>query len=91
MTDPIANEALAHTRAVGGGACLLCGSPIESLGVEQFRTGGNSGGWKLLSGELAELGEGPRRDRDVRLPDLPSRRVPTAGGGLVTIATGLRG
>ncbi len=26
MTDPIANEALAHTRAVGGGACLPCGS-----------------------------------------------------------------
>ncbi len=29
-----------------------------SHGVEEFRTGGTSGGWKLLFGELAELGEG---------------------------------
>jgi len=27
------------------------------MGVETFRTGGTSGGWKLLFGELAELGE----------------------------------
>jgi len=27
------------------------------MGVEQFRVGGTSGGWKLLFGELAELGE----------------------------------
>lgn len=39
-------------------ACLRCGATIESLGVEQFRVGGSSGGWKLLFGEWAELGEG---------------------------------
>jgi hypothetical protein len=38
-------------------ACLRCGSTISSLGVEQFRVGGTSGGWKLVFGELAELGE----------------------------------
>ena len=38
-------------------ACLRCGATIESLGVEQFRVGGSSGGWKLLFGEWAELGE----------------------------------
>ena len=27
------------------------------MGVEAFRVGGTSGGWKLLFGELAELGE----------------------------------
>jgi hypothetical protein len=27
------------------------------MGVETFRTGGTSGGWKLLFGEIAELGE----------------------------------
>jgi hypothetical protein len=27
------------------------------MGIEQFRTGGTSGGWKLLFGEMAELGE----------------------------------
>lgn len=27
------------------------------MGVEQFRVGGTSGGWKLLFGEWAELGE----------------------------------
>jgi hypothetical protein len=28
------------------------------MGVEEFRVGGTSGGWKLLFGEWAELGEG---------------------------------
>jgi hypothetical protein len=38
--------------------CLRCGGPIQSMGIEDFRVGGNSGGWKLLFGEWAELGEG---------------------------------
>ena len=38
--------------------CLRCGVPIQSMGIEDFRVGGNSGGWKLLFGEWAELGEG---------------------------------
>jgi hypothetical protein len=28
------------------------------MGVEEFRVGGSTGGWKMLFGELAELGEG---------------------------------
>ena len=42
-----------------GGAddCLMCGGVLSSMGIEQFRTGGTSGGWKLLFGEMAELGE----------------------------------
>ncbi len=43
--------------AVPEGACLRCGSPVEDLGEEEFRVGGTSGGWKLLFGEWAELGE----------------------------------
>ena len=39
-------------------ACLRCGSPLESVGIEDFRVGGTGGGWKLLFGEWAELGEG---------------------------------
>jgi hypothetical protein len=31
---------------------------MESLGVEAFRVGGTSGGWKMLFGEMAEVGEG---------------------------------
>jgi hypothetical protein len=38
-------------------SCLRCGSPLASVGVEEFRTGGTTGGWKLLFGEWAELGE----------------------------------
>ena len=38
-------------------ACLRCGSHLESMGTEEFRTGGTTGGWKLLFGEWAELGE----------------------------------
>ena len=45
-------------QAEGGeDRCLHCGSPLQAMGVEQFRTGGTSGGWKLLLGESAELGE----------------------------------
>lgn len=40
-----------------GDACLRCGQPLYSLGVHEFREGGTSGGWKLLFGEWAELGE----------------------------------
>ena len=40
------------------GQCLRCGEPLEAVGVEKFRVGGTGGGWKLLFGELAELGEG---------------------------------
>ncbi len=43
---------------IAGSECLRCRGPIESLGVERFRVGGSSGGWKLVFGELAELGEG---------------------------------
>jgi hypothetical protein len=38
--------------------CLRCGGALTSMGVEEFRVGGTSGGWKLLFGEWAELGEG---------------------------------
>ena len=39
-------------------ACLRCGWPIQSMGIDEFRVGGTTGGWKLLFGEWAELGEG---------------------------------
>ena len=39
-------------------SCLRCGASLNSLGVEEFRVGGTTGGWKLLFGEWAELGEG---------------------------------
>jgi hypothetical protein len=46
----------AQDRAAGLD-CLRCGSRIESMGIEEFRTGGTSGGIKLLIGEWGELGE----------------------------------
>jgi hypothetical protein len=48
-------------RPVDWNACLRCGGQLDSMGVEQFRVGGTSGGWKLVFGELAELGEGMLR------------------------------
>jgi hypothetical protein len=42
---------------IGDDACLRCGTQLEQMGVEEFRVGGTSGGWKLLFGEWAELGE----------------------------------
>jgi hypothetical protein len=41
----------------GADACLRCGNPLTSTGIQQLRIGGSSGGWKLFFGELAELGE----------------------------------
>lgn len=38
--------------------CLRCSAQLELLGTERFRCGGTSGGWKLIFGEWAELGEG---------------------------------
>ncbi|MGZ4149528.1 MAG: hypothetical protein ACXVQJ_05780 [Actinomycetota bacterium] len=37
--------------------CLRCHEAMQSMGVEEFRVGGTSGGWKMLFGEWAELGE----------------------------------
>jgi DNA-directed RNA polymerase subunit RPC12/RpoP len=37
--------------------CLRCGEPLYSFGEQEFRLGGTSGGWKILFGEWAELGE----------------------------------
>ena len=45
------------TRPRGADDCLACGARLRSMGVEDFRTGGTSGGWKLVFGEWAELGE----------------------------------
>ena len=39
-------------------ACLRCGAQLQSIGQEEFRIGGTSGGWKMLFGEWAELDEG---------------------------------
>jgi hypothetical protein len=51
----IAPAAMASSPVVG--ACLGCQGPLSSLGREDFRIGGTSGGWKLVFGELAEVGE----------------------------------
>lgn len=38
-------------------ACLRCNSQLKSIGVEHFRVGGTSGGWGLVFGDWAEVGE----------------------------------
>ena len=43
---------------LGPDTCLACGVELELVGTESFRVGGTGGGWKLLFGEWAELGEG---------------------------------
>ena len=62
-----------------GEACLRCRTELRSLGLTDLRTGGSGGAWKLILGELAELGEGtmkvellacPRcRRLELRLPE----------------------
>ncbi|MDQ6710254.1 MAG: hypothetical protein M3Z11_06815 [Candidatus Dormibacteraeota bacterium] len=43
---------------VDAGTCIGCKSPLQSLGVEHFRVGGVSGGWRMLMGSWAEMSEG---------------------------------
>lgn len=52
---------MGETESQTGGPeplCLWCGTEMQSMGPHEFRVGGTSGGWKLLFGEWAELGEG---------------------------------
>jgi hypothetical protein len=37
--------------------CKRCRGTMTSMGVGHFRVGATSGGWKLMFGEWAELGE----------------------------------
>ena len=63
--------------------CVACDGPLRLLGIERFRTGGTSGGSKLLFGELAELGE-ETLALEVRVCDRCRRldlRIPAAEGG----------
>lgn len=55
---PVRRTHPATTSAPSSGQCLGCRGPLESIGVERFRVGGSTGGWKLVFGEWAELGEG---------------------------------
>lgn len=43
--------------APAGFQCFLCKSQMQSLGAIPIRVGGTSGGWHLVFGELADLGE----------------------------------
>ena len=56
MNDPVTGRPFPAAPPAPD-ACLRCGKPIQSMGVDEFRTGGTTGGWKLLFGEWAELGE----------------------------------
>ena len=40
------------------GECLRCGVQLQVVGVESFRVGGSSGGWHMIFGNLADIGEG---------------------------------
>jgi hypothetical protein len=40
------------------GECLRCGTELSPVGMEKFRVGGTSGGWQMVFGGLAEIGEG---------------------------------
>ena len=43
--------------AIDPNACLRCGTELQLIGTQEFRVGGTAGGWKLLLGEWAEVGE----------------------------------
>ena len=49
---------MGEREAVPPSECVRCGGVLQSLGVEPFRVGGTTGGWKMLFGEMAEIGEG---------------------------------
>jgi len=45
-------EQYAHVK------CAACGVPMEFMGQLPMRTGGVGGGWHMLAGDWAEMGEG---------------------------------
>jgi hypothetical protein len=47
------------------GECLRCGEQLELIGIESFRVGGTSGGWKMLFGGTGRRDDGPG---GIRLP-----------------------
>ena len=55
MSNP---DQTAAADGVGYGSCLRCGAELEPIGTEAFRVGGTSGGWGLVFGQLADIGEG---------------------------------
>ena len=57
MTESAPPSGADAQNEAAGLDCLRCGAVIQSMGIEEFRTGGTSGGIKLLIGEWGELGE----------------------------------
>lgn len=37
--------------------CMRCRVDMDCIGVKEFRTGGRSGGWHLILGDFADMGE----------------------------------
>ena len=62
LGDEVENSSLTadvSLPARGGGMdCSVCKSPMQSLGQIPIRVGGTTGGWQLLFGKWAEIGEG---------------------------------
>lgn len=61
--------------------CLRCQQPLWSFGQQEFRVGGTTGGWKMMFGEFAELGEDmiPLEMLACRACGKVELRVPDAG------------
>ena len=58
MTDPAPSRSIDADARDAGLDCLRCGSRIELVGVQEFRTGGSTGATHFFLGQWAELGEG---------------------------------
>ena len=88
MSDPSQDQ---QGVAPAYGNCLGCDAELSAVGIESFRVGCTSCGWKMLFGELAEIGEGtidfeiftcpPGRGVELRVPSKQLRpgRPVTAG------------
>jgi hypothetical protein len=57
MRMDLHDAVMAESVESSGDRCIACRGAMRSIGVESFRVGGTTGGWKLLLGEWAELGE----------------------------------
>jgi len=74
---------MTHDGRASGDAYLRCGAELQSLGETTLRTGGSGGAWKLIFGELAELG-GHDEDRVARVPALPAPGAQTSRADLIS-------
>ncbi len=58
MTDPLEAQPATSAEVIPSDQCLRCRTVLRDEGPVDLRVGGKSGGWGLILGQWADVGEG---------------------------------